>query len=75
MNEGVAPFQGHFQYLIYFPQKPDKWGCKVEMISDSQTGYCLRLIPRVVKSEESRDKLIISNLEELNLIDIDFFLL
>jgi len=39
------------------------------MINDSQTGYCLR----VVKSEESKDKLIVSNLEELNLSDIDIF--
>lgn len=45
IDETIAPFMGRFKYLSYNPQKPKKWGIKIIGIADSETSYCLSMVP------------------------------
>lgn len=39
IDEGMCPFRGRFGYKVYMPQKPNKYGIKLYMLSEAKTGY------------------------------------
>ena len=39
IDEGIIPFQGRSKYKQYNPMKPQKWGIKIFMLTDSITKY------------------------------------
>ena len=41
VDEAMIPFRGRLNFKQYVPAKPTKWGIKVWMLCESQSGYCL----------------------------------
>lgn len=39
IDEGMCPFRGRFCYKVYMPQKPNKYGIKLYMLSEASSGY------------------------------------
>ncbi|XP_046998409.1 piggyBac transposable element-derived protein 4-like [Schistocerca americana] len=39
IDEGMCKFQGHVYFKQYMPQKPNKYGMQLYMLSKSDTGY------------------------------------
>ena len=72
VDETIASYQGRFAHLVYCSQKPDKWGMKLLVIYDSTTGYCLRMIPKVKKADQTLETTIIELIETLTVSDIGY---
>ena len=43
IDEAMIPFKGRLKFKQYMKDKPTKWGIKVFVFADSQTGYVKRL--------------------------------
>jgi len=43
IDESMAAFTGRSKMKFYIPQKPTKWGFKIHVLSESETGYALNL--------------------------------
>ena len=43
IDEAMIPFKGRLKFKQYMKDKPTKWGIKVFVLADSQTGYVKRL--------------------------------
>lgn len=39
IDEGMCAFLGRYQYRVYMPDKPNKYGIKLYMLSEARTGY------------------------------------
>ena len=67
LDEGVAAFQGRTEFKQYMPAKPEKWGLKIYLLSDSNSDYILSAILYTGKSEKITNytiKLVIKILNE-----------
>ena len=45
IDESMIGFKGRVSFLQYCPKKPTKWGLKVYVLADSETGYILNILP------------------------------
>lgn len=45
VDEAVVPFKGRFSCLTYSPNKPTKWGIRMYVLADSNTGYVYSILP------------------------------
>ncbi|XP_067826911.1 piggyBac transposable element-derived protein 4-like isoform X1 [Heptranchias perlo] len=41
VDEGMVAYKGRLYFKQYAPAKPTKWGLKVWMLCEAETGYCL----------------------------------
>ncbi|XP_072342411.1 piggyBac transposable element-derived protein 4-like isoform X1 [Scyliorhinus torazame] len=41
VDEGMVAYKGRLYFKQYAPAKPTKWGLKVWMVCEAETGYCL----------------------------------
>ncbi|GFR69622.1 PiggyBac transposable element-derived protein 4 [Elysia marginata] len=44
IDECMIPFKGRLRNKMYMKMKPVKWGIKVDMLVDWETGYCFRFL-------------------------------
>lgn len=44
-NEAVVSFKGRFNCLTYSPNKPTKWGIRMYLLADSNTGHVYSPLP------------------------------
>ncbi|CAG5056292.1 unnamed protein product [Parnassius apollo] len=51
IDEGTCGFRGRVHFRVYNKDKPDKYGMKVYMLCDAETGYILRMVPYVGDSK------------------------
>ena len=49
VDEQLQGFRGRCAFRMYIANKPNKYGIKVFMVCDAQTGYCLNAIPYLGK--------------------------
>lgn len=45
IDESTVGFKGRIIFKMYNPQKPTKWGLRVYVLADSQTGYVSVILP------------------------------
>ncbi|XP_063962609.1 piggyBac transposable element-derived protein 4-like [Lytechinus pictus] len=45
VDESLVPFKGRLAYKQYIPNKPKKWGIKMWVLCDAETGFCLKWLP------------------------------
>ena len=43
LDEGTIPFKGRTKLKMYDPKKPEKWGLKMWMLCEADSGYCLNI--------------------------------
>eukprot|EP01022_Parablepharisma_sp_SALTPOND_P002085 TRINITY_DN1085_c0_g1_i15.p1 TRINITY_DN1085_c0_g1~~TRINITY_DN1085_c0_g1_i15.p1 ORF type:complete len:473 (-),score=-9.90 TRINITY_DN1085_c0_g1_i15:159-1502(-) len=41
IDESIVAFKGRSKMVFYIPQKPHKWGFKIHVLAESETGYVL----------------------------------
>lgn len=51
IDEGTCGFRGRVHFKVYNKDKPDKYGMKVYMLCDAETGYILRMVPYIGDSK------------------------
>ena len=56
VNESMVKFKGRFFFRQYLPAKPTKWGIKVFVLCESQTGYGLKFQVYTGKTSFQREK-------------------
>ena len=44
LDEGLVPFKGRLSMKVYNPKKPPKYGVKLYILCEAQTGYALDFI-------------------------------
>lgn len=52
VDEQILGFRGRCKFIVYMPQKPDKYGMKVVMMCDAKTAYMISAIPYVGRMTE-----------------------
>ncbi|XP_066596608.1 piggyBac transposable element-derived protein 4-like [Prorops nasuta] len=45
VDESVVKFKGKISFITYNPNKPTKWGIRVYVLADSETGYVYSILP------------------------------
>jgi hypothetical protein len=50
VDEQLITFRGRSGFKVYIPSKPGKYGMKVWMLCDAETGYCMNLQPYVCEN-------------------------
>lgn len=44
VDESVVGFKGKISFLTYNPNKPTKWGIRIDVIADANTGYVYSIL-------------------------------
>jgi hypothetical protein len=55
VDEQLVTFRGRCCFKIYIPSKPGKYGMKVWILCDAETGYCINLQPYVGRRGNERE--------------------
>lgn len=45
VDESVIKFKGKISFITYNPNKPTKWGIRIYVLADSETGYMYNILP------------------------------
>ncbi|XP_046737562.1 piggyBac transposable element-derived protein 4-like [Diprion similis] len=45
VDESVVKFKGKISFITYHPNKPIKWGIRIYVLADSETGYVYSILP------------------------------
>ena len=45
VDESVVKFKGKISFITYNPNKPTKWGIRIYVLADSETGYVYSILP------------------------------
>lgn len=45
VDESVVKFKGKICFITYNPNKPTKWGIRIYVLADSETGYVYNILP------------------------------
>ncbi|KAL4152744.1 hypothetical protein QTP88_000577 [Uroleucon formosanum] len=56
VDEGICPFRGRISFRVYMKNKPQKYGMKLYILSDPETGYTLNF--EIYSGKEQQDNSI-----------------
>lgn len=45
VDESIVKFKGKISFITYNPNKPTKWGIRIYVLADSETGYVYNILP------------------------------
>ena len=55
LDEAILPWKGRLLIKVYNPLKPDKYGIKIYMLCEAESGYCLDILVYDGKARSLRD--------------------
>ena len=70
VNKGSIPFRERVQLCVYNPKKPNKYHIKIYQLCNSDTGYCLSLLPYTGQDEKCPVVIVEPNVTKISQITI-----